>query len=209
MANHVTESSEVELPEAVLLRGVTEPMAAVAPVGPASAEAPMLRRTYYLTRWTLVNDVLDRVDALTNGRAGVLQRLFTYLLIGGTAALVNLAILSIMLYKITWPANQVLHDTLANLAAYEISIFANFIPNDRITFSRLPGHSRSWLARCGRFHVTSIGGVIVTYALWSTLHYLVGLPPLVAQAIALIIAVVFNFTFHHLFTYRHVAPAAH
>ncbi len=200
MANRAMQSGAVEAPE---------PMAEVTrhdTTGRVS-RTPGRQPTYYPTRWALVNRALERVDALTRGRAGVIQRLFTYLLIGGTAALVDLALLWFMLYKVVWPANQVLHDTLANAVAAEISIFANFIPNDRITFSHLPGHSRSWWARCARFHVTCIGGVLVTYAIWATLHYLLGLPPLVAQAIALIVATAFNFTFHHLFTYRHATPS--
>ncbi|MGH9637641.1 MAG: hypothetical protein ACRD72_22630 [Candidatus Angelobacter sp.] len=35
------------------------------------------------------------------------------------------------------------------------------------------------------------------------MHGQIGVPALPSQAVALIIATAFNFTFHHLFTYRH------
>jgi putative flippase GtrA len=43
----------------------------------------------------------------------------------------------------------------------------------------------------------------VTYAVFSLLHVVFKVHPLPSQAVALIIATAFNFTFHHLFTYRH------
>src|SRR5579859_4305055 len=45
------------------------------------AAAP--EKSYYDTRWPLVNQALALTERLTGGRAGLLQRLFTYLLIGG------------------------------------------------------------------------------------------------------------------------------
>ncbi|MBF6590979.1 MAG: GtrA family protein, partial [Ktedonobacterales bacterium] len=131
------------------------------------------------------------------------QRLFSYLFIGGFAALVNLGVFWVMLYRITLPVDARLHYLIANLVAAEISIFANFIPNDRITFSHLPGHSRSWWARCGRFHITAIGGTTVTAIVSIALHA-AGAPSIIAQASAILLALAFNFTFHHLFTYRHI-----
>ncbi len=160
-------------------------------------------RSYEPTRWEIVNSLLAWTDDFTHGKAGVLQRLFTYLLIGGTAALVNLGVLAV-LYDLG-NRNYLPYYILANVIAYEISIMANFIPNDYITFRHLAGHSRSWLARCLRFHITSVGGIIVTFAIATGIKYGFHLTSerdlLIAQAIALIIAVFFNFTVHHLFTY--------
>ncbi len=156
-------------------------------------------QSYYDTRWPIVNQALALTEELTGGRAGAVQRLFTYVLIGGTAALVNLGVLAIFQsegsFKVLW------YLILANVAAYELSILANFIPNDYFTFRFLPGHQRSWLARCLRFHITSLSGVLVTSALFFVFYHWFGLVALVAQAIALIIAVFYNFTVHHLFTY--------
>lgn len=160
-------------------------------------------RSYEPTRWDVVNGLLAWTDDLTHGKAGVIQRLFTYLLIGGTAALVNLGVLAV-LYSLG-NRNNLLYYIFANAVAYEISIMANFIPNDYFTFRHMAGHARSWGARCLRFHITSIGGIIVTFAISTSLklgfHLTSERDLLIAQAIALIIAVFFNFTVHHLFTY--------
>lgn len=176
-----------------------DPRAGGSEAGAAAVVFQSPAQSYHETRWPLVNQALAITEQLTGGRAGTLQRLFTYVLIGGTAALVNLGVLAIFQregsFKVWW------YLVLANVAAYEISILANFIPNDYFTFRFLPGHQRSWLARCLRFHLTSVTGVLVTSALFFVFYHWFGLAALAAQAIALIIAVFYNFTVHHLFTY--------
>lgn len=169
----------------------------------AAASAPAAPQPSYVeTRWPLVNRALDITERVTHGRAGWIQRLATYLVIGGTAALVNLAVFAIFFHfgsdKVLW------YWLLTNVVAYELSILANFIPNDYFTFRFLPGHQRSWLARCARFHVTALGGVAVTFLISGSLYDLLHLNATLAQAIALVIAVFFNFAFHHIFTYRYV-----
>jgi putative flippase GtrA len=165
----------------------------MAPVKPAPS--------YYDTRWSLVNRALAIADQLTRGRAGLIQRLASYLVIGGTAAVVNLSILAIFFHY--GSASVLWYWLVANAVAYEVSIFTNFIPNDYFTFSHLAGHQRSWWMRCLRFHLTSLSGVAVTFILSAILFHLLGLPALLAQAVALIIATAYNFTVHHLFTYAH------
>lgn len=159
--------------------------------------------TYYLTRWPIVNRLLALVEERTHGKAGLLQRVFTYLMVGGFAACVNLAVFAIMLRLPIFASSDQVHNIVAYLVAAEISIIANFIPNDRITFSRLPGHSRSWYARCLRFHTTCIAGTIITFVIEEIAHYKLGIPGIIAEAIGIIIALFFNFTMHHLFTYGH------
>ncbi len=157
-------------------------------------------KSYYDTRWPLVNQILAITERLTGGRAGVIQRLFTYLVIGGTAAVVNLSAFAIFEHfgslKVFSP-----YSVFAYFTAYEVSILANFIPNDYFTFRFLPGHQRSWIARGLRFHATSLSGVLVTFALSWVFYHPLNLPLLVSQALALILAVFYNFTVHHLFTY--------
>ncbi len=171
---------------------------------PAAHAPAVAAKSYYDTRWPLVNRALALTEQVTHGKAGVIQRAFTYLIIGGTAAVVNLGILAIFWHfgspTVLW------YLILANVVAYELSIMANFIPNDYFTFRRLDGHNRSWLARCLRFHITSLSGVAVTSILFTLFFHLMGQQAhlaLVAQAIAIIIATFYNFTVHHLFTYRH------
>lgn len=174
---------------------------AVRPTQPITDGAePRAEKSYYDTRWPLVNQGLAITERLTGGRAGLLQRLFTYLLIGGTAAVVNLGVFAIFGHYGDMKTFS-LYSVVGYVCAYEFSILANFIPNDYFTFRFLPGHARSWLARCARFHVTSLSGVLVTFIISWILYHPLNLSLLVSQAIALILAVFYNFTVHHLFTY--------
>jgi putative flippase GtrA len=76
--------------------------------------------------------------------------------------------------------------------------------NDRITFSHLPGHARSWGARCLRFHSTSAAGTIATLVMSFAFKTWLGMTALIAEAVAILLALVLNFTMHHLWTYRHL-----
>jgi dolichol-phosphate mannosyltransferase len=166
--------------------------------------------TYHPTRWRLVNRALDLTDEITHGRAGWVQRFITYSVIGGTAAVVNLIIFFVMYQVIILPFNDVvfwqhaMRWFIAFAVAAEISIFANFIPNDYFTFRHLPGHQRSWLARAGRFQVTCLAGTTLTFLISGALHF-VNVQATLAQAAAIAVVFLFNFTFHHVFTYRHIS----
>ncbi len=124
------------------------------------------------------------------------------------ASLVNLLVLYVVYYHISMSGSIHVHYVVAFLLASEISILANFIPNDYFTFRHLPGHQRSWGARCLRYHITSITGTALTFLINFGLSYGLRISPVVAQAAALIIVLFYNFTVHHLFTYRHVKTAA-
>lgn len=204
MAKQMAGEGPAETPEQILL-GTTQPLPALAraPIASRPLSAGAARRSYHPTGWGFADRTLDVVDNLTGGKADWFQRLFSYLFIGGCAALVNLLGMYIFFYRVPLAADKNVHYIVADVIATEISIIANFIPNDRITFSRLPGHQRSWLARCVRFHLTAIVGTVITIVLSFALYTVFGLPGLIPQAIAIIIALGFNFTFHHLFTYRH------
>jgi putative flippase GtrA len=203
-------ANEVELTtERGMMRGTTQPMMAVRPEPEGVEMEPAVKpRSYHPTRWPIVNRSLDIADALTGGRAGILQRVVNYLMFGGFAAVVNLVLVTVIYYYVALPVSQRMHYAIAFVVATEVSIMTNFIPQDLVTFRHLPGHSRSWLARCLRFHMTSVGGVIVTAIVSFTLHEIVGIHLTIAQAIAIIVALSFNFTFHHIFTYRHVHQEA-
>lgn len=202
MAKQLMEGGQMELPEPVVPRGVTQPLVVI-PRYPDGEPEVVLEPppSYYLTRWPLVNRVLAITERATHGKAGLLQRVFTYLLAGGFAACVNLAVFAVMLALPILASNDQAHNLVAYLVAAEISILANFIPNDRITFSRLPGHSRSWYMRCLRFHTTCVAGTIITFVVEVITHYGFHVPGLFAEATGIIIALFFNFTMHHVFTY--------
>jgi putative flippase GtrA len=173
----------------------------VVPVAPRSP-------SYQPTKWAFVNRVLDIVDNVTHGHAGLCQRFFMFAFIGGIAALVNIAVFYIVFDVIALPVNESIHNVIASVFAAEISIMANFVPNDFFTFRHLPGHQRSWLARCLRFHITSVGGSVLTFVIQFSLSHLLPVRPIIAQAIALLIVLFYNFSFHHIFTYRHIKSAS-
>jgi putative flippase GtrA len=160
--------------------------------------------SYRPTNWAFANRILDIVDTVTGGRAGLCQRFFMFAFIGGIAALVNMAVFYLVLYRIGVPVNESIHNLIASVLAAEISIMANFVPNDFFTFRHLPGHQRTWSARCARFHVTSIGGSVLTFVLQFGFSHLLHVLAILAQAVALILVLFYNFTVHHIFTYRHV-----
>lgn len=178
-----------------LMSGDSGSMAAIVQAGPSFA----------LTGVALIDSMLATADRMTNGKAGLLQRVVSYLIVGGFAAVVNLVCLYLLNDVIPLPVPAGARWWVAQVVATEVSIMANFIPNDLYTFSRLPGHARSWWARCVRFHSTTIVGALLTIAISTALHYDLRFSTLIAQAIAILIALVFNFTFHHLWTYRNVA----
>jgi len=164
--------------------------------------------SYIPTPWPIVNRALDIVDQITNGRSDWVQRFFSYGFIGGIAAIVNLTIFSIIYHYIAMPVNNMVHNLIAQVIAFEISLMVNFIPNDYFTFRHLAGHNRSWIARCLRFHITSISGFCLTVLIELIFTFAIHIPAFFSQAIALILVFIYNFTFHHLFTYRHKSHTA-
>lgn len=203
MANRLARGGQIDTPESNVVGEVVAPArVAGRPARPHTAE-----RTYVPTGVGIVDALLAIADRVTHGKAGMLQRAVSYLIIGGFAAVVNLVCL-VLLYDVTpMPFSDGVHFNVAFVLAAEISILANFIPNDYFTFRHLPGHARSWWQRCWRFHSTAIAGTLVTYVISWSLHTGLHMKALFAQAIAIIIALIFNFTFHHLWTYRHVETA--
>ncbi|HEV7126497.1 MAG TPA: GtrA family protein [Ktedonobacterales bacterium] len=175
--------------------------------GAVAAGVVRAEASFASTGIPLVDGLLVAADRLSGGRAALLQRVVSYLFFGGFAAVVNLVALYVLKSVVKLPISNNAHYAVAQVIATELSIMANFIPNDRYTFSRLPGHARSWWARCLRFHSTTIVGALLTVGIGSTLYLRAGVQFLVAQAIAIWISLIFNFTFHHLWTYRHTAPA--
>jgi putative flippase GtrA len=165
-----------------------------------------LTRTYQPYPWQVANRMLDFVDGKTNGKAGQFQRILSYLLFGGLAAMVNLMVFGLVLYRFHFPmsVSTQVHNILAFTIAAECSIMANFLPNDRFTFMSLPGAKRPWLQRCLRFHATCIVGTLLTFLLEFAFFSFLHTPELFAEALAIVIVLIYNFTFHHLFTYRRI-----
>lgn len=163
--------------------------------------------SYQITRLPIANRVLEIVDRLTNGKAGMLQRLFSFLFIGGFGAVINLVIANLLYEKLSLPINAGIHYVIAQTISYEISLLVNFSLNDYFTFRHLEGHARSWFARCSRFHLTAGVGFFLNLIFGFSLHFFLHIPSTIAQAIAIILVLFYNFTAHHFFTYRHTKSA--
>ncbi|GAC1402023.1 MAG: hypothetical protein NVS4B12_13730 [Ktedonobacteraceae bacterium] len=199
MKQLITKDDSLDIVELVNLRGQESVLQEILPSPPLGEQ-----QSYHSTPWGIVNASLAILDTVTHGRAGVLQRLTTFVLFGGIAAVVNLGVFYVVFYHIPLPVTTAVHNVIASVLAAEISIMANFIPNDHFTFRYLPGRSRSWTARCARFHVTSVGGSMLTFLIEFGFSSIGHIPAIIAQAAALILVLFYNFSFHHIFTYRHV-----
>lgn len=144
------------------------------------------------------------LDRVTHGKAATLQLLASYLLAGGVSALVNLVVFNLVYTRVAAPLVPNVRWGAAFAAAALVASFVNFMLNDRMTFHHLPGHARVWWVRCLRFHSTAALGISVTLVASFTLHYWLGIAALLAEGIAIVVALVLNLTMHHLWTYRRV-----
>jgi putative flippase GtrA len=149
-----------------------------------------------------VDAFLAYVDRVTQGRAGALQRLFTYIIVGALSAGVNLLAFQFLYTRAVTVSPSVWRYLLAYAGSAEVSVVTNFILNDRYTFQRLAGHARPWRARLLRFHATATGGILLTLMLSLGMRYGLQLAPLLAQAAAILAALIFNLSMHYLWTYR-------
>jgi putative flippase GtrA len=164
--------------------------------------------SYHRTRWPLMNDLLEWVEVRTHGRAGQVQKLVSYLLFGGIAAMANLLIFYIVFHDIALPVSEFVHNLIASACAVELSLIVNFIPNDYFTFRYMPGRSRSWWVRCVRYHITALSGNLLTILLQVFFSHVLHIEPLLGEACAIILVLFYNYTFHHLFTYNHASSSA-
>jgi putative flippase GtrA len=184
------------------------PSSALAPASAgasgASAASGPPERSWTPTGIALADTILEQAERITHGKAGWLQRSFTYVFIGGIAAIINLIVLYLAYNVAKLPVASNLHWLLAFLFAAGVSTMASFVLNDRITFSRLPGHARSWVARCLRYFSTSAAGTSATLVMSFAFKTWLGMSALIAEAVAILLALVLNFTMHHVWTYRHI-----
>ena len=156
MEQTIVQSNVDEIldPSQEIIEEIVEIVEHVAPVASA-------KPSYQPTRWPQVNALLDKVDDITNGRAGSLVQFATFLVFGGTTTIINLAIVYVAYYRIPMPAlTDAWHSLLATVLGCELSLTCNFLLNDNFTFKNMPGRSRSLLARFWRFQTTGIVGTL-------------------------------------------------
>jgi putative flippase GtrA len=141
------------------------------------------------------------IDAKSKGRAVEVLRLIKFLLVGGSASVLNLICVAI-LDKMVHPQSG-LAVFLVLMVATEISLLFNFALNDRFTFRALISDQRTWVQRCVRFHGPASVGFALTLIIANSVHHFAPhLPLVVPQAIAIVIVTVVNFLMHRNWTYR-------
>ena len=122
----------------------------------------------------------------------LLTRLSKFLVVGGLGALVNTGMLVILYHELH------LALVVASALATELAIGHNYLWNDRWTFAQ---RSLS-LSRFAKFNLVSLGGQCVTVAtLWILVQH-VGLHYIVANVIAIGLAVAWNFSVNLRWTWR-------
>jgi len=169
---------------------------------PAFVTSRILRKGEFFGK-SFTDWIVRVINKITLGKADMVQRLFCFILVGGLGSIVNLLCFSLLYHFLMQSAVEMVAYFLAFVIATEVSILHNFVLNDWITFRHLRGHNRYWFVRCVRFHVTSAGGALVTLGISFAFFHVLHVPLLFSQGIALVAATLFNFTFHHMFTYGH------
>jgi putative flippase GtrA len=113
-------------------------------------------------------------------------------LVGGSGYLINLAVFSLL------RSDLGLHQALAAVGAFCVAVTSNFFWNRHWTFSATDGHAGFQAAR---FFAVSIGALAVNLVVLEALVMATSLGDLSAQAIAVAVAMPFNFLGNKLWTF--------
>ncbi len=125
-----------------------------------------------------------------------LRRVVSFLMAGGIAAMVTLAVTSIL--------HDIVHVPFffAAVCGTELGILVSFTINDLISFRDLAGHRRALPIRLLRFHGTYAVGQSVILLLSVLLHDIWHWRTVIAQAVPIVLVTTLNFTLHRFWTYR-------
>jgi dolichol-phosphate mannosyltransferase len=114
------------------------------------------------------------------------KRVACFAVVGASGVLVNNAILW---FLVEWLR---LSPPLAAVVATEAAIVSNFLLNDRWTFRDLRG-SRPWAARLASYNVLTLGGLVISVAVLTVLHYWAGVHYLVANLVGIAAGMAWNY----------------
>jgi putative flippase GtrA len=151
-----------------------------------------------------------RLDRMSHGQAAKIAPLLSFLIVGGTASIVNLAIVFLCDLIDRTHHNDLTRHIIYSALATEISLLYNFALNDRFTFRSLVDRRRRWWQRCLRFHIPASVGFIMTLGLSSLFFTMTTNVPyhsILSQALAILIVTAVNFLMHRFWTYRPVKAA--
>jgi dolichol-phosphate mannosyltransferase len=117
-------------------------------------------------------------------------------LVGASGVLVNTGVLYALHGTAGWPLIP------ASVLAVEAAIFNNFLWNDRWTFKARDGTPYRFI----RFNLVSLGGLVVNTVILAVLVALTGIHYLVANLIAIAVAMAWNFAANSRWTWRTATP---
>jgi putative flippase GtrA len=132
-----------------------------------------------------------RLGAAARSPASWLQ-LLKFGLIGGTGYLVNLGVFAFL------SSNLGVHHSIAAIGAFAVAVSSNFFWNRNWTFAAGHGHAGFQAAR---FFAVSVAGLLIDLAVLEALVAGTELGDIAAQAIAVAVAMPFNFLGNKLWTF--------
>jgi len=113
-------------------------------------------------------------------------------LVGGSGYLINLAVFALL------RSDLGLHQALAAVGAFCVAVTSNFFWNRHWTFAATDGHAGFQAAR---FFAVSVGALAINLVVLEGLVMATSLGDLSAQAIAVAVAMPFNFLGNKLWTF--------
>lgn len=119
-------------------------------------------------------------------------QLLKFGLVGGSGYLINLAVFAVL------TGNLGLHHTIAAIGAFCVAVSSNFFWNRHWTFRAGNGHAGFQAAR---FFTVSVGALLINLVALEVLVAGAELGDLTAQAIAVAVAMPFNFLGNKLWTF--------
>lgn len=121
------------------------------------------------------------------------KELARFILVGGTGTLLNFIILTITYHYLHWP------DDLAALVSNEVAMVSNFFCHEHWTFRDERHGTRK--IRFVRYQLVAFGGIAISTLLFTVFHRL-GLYFLIANALAICMALGWNFLMSHRWAWR-------
>ncbi len=140
---------------------------------------------------TAATQLALRIGAAARQPANWLQ-LFKFGLVGGSGYLINLGVFALF----TGPLG--VHHILAAVAAFVVAVSSNFWWNRHWTFA---AHGGAVHFQAARFFAVSIAGLAINLAVLQALVASGSVGDLAAQAIAVAVAMPFNFICNRLWTF--------
>jgi len=125
-------------------------------------------------------------------------QLLKFGLVGGSGYLINLAVFAVL------SGNLGLHHAIAAIGAFCVAVSSNFFWNRHWTFRAGEGHAGFQAAR---FFAVSVGALLINLVVLEALVASAELGDLSAQAIAVAVAMPFNFLGNKLWTFASLPRA--